>query len=118
MKIFDGLELKYTIKTDDKIIKYSQTQKYTIASDININNKISIIKTDLIEVDKSRDYKNLYHISALVSLDRNFTYIHYIHNSQHKIESSQKEMIMNPKILELSKKIKLTKLIFDNSNKK
>ena len=57
-------------------------------------------------------------VSALVSIEDNFTCVHYIFNQKEKVETIQKKIIVNPKLLDLSKKIIFTKIIYDNSKKK
>ena len=78
-------------------------------------NKISIIKTNILP---EKDNVNREEISGLVTMDEKFTYIRYIYNMKQKIQTQQSDVNLNPKIIEVSKKLIFTKLIYEKSKKK
>jgi hypothetical protein len=50
-------------------------------------------------------------------MDNQFTYIQFCYNLKQKSQTSQKEISVNPKILEIAKKIIFTKIIYDKNKK-
>jgi hypothetical protein len=61
---------------------------------------------------------NFLGVSALVTIEDNFTLVHFIFNEKEKVDTIQKKIIVNPKLIDTAKKLIFTKILYDSNKNK
>jgi 5-methylthioribose kinase len=61
---------------------------------------------------------NFLGVSALVTIEDNFTLVHFIFNEKEKVDTIQKKIIVNPKLIDIAKKLIFTKILYDSNKNK